>query len=92
MVASAWAFHKTAAGFDALAARQCRHAAHLIASRDAAVNPLEIKQQGKIEVFAIKAGKRYRLGVLRIRSNSPPLGLTETEFQKFSARLMRPVA
>jgi hypothetical protein len=31
-------------------------------------NPLEIKQEGRIVVSAIKAGKRYRLGGLRIQS------------------------
>ena len=32
-------------------------------------NPLEIKQEGRITVSAIKAGKRYRLGSLRVVSS-----------------------
>ena len=35
-------------------------------------NPLQIKQEGRIEVSALKAGKRYRLGSLRIISRPPP--------------------
>jgi hypothetical protein len=34
-------------------------------------NPLEIKQEGRIVVSAVKAGKRYRLGGLRIQSRPP---------------------
>jgi len=31
-------------------------------------NPLEIKQEGRINVSAVKAGKRYRIGSLRVLS------------------------
>ena len=34
-------------------------------------NPLEIKQEGRITVSAVKAGKRYRLGSLRVLSRPP---------------------
>jgi hypothetical protein len=34
-------------------------------------NPLEIKQEGRITVSAVKAGKRYRLGSLRVVSRPP---------------------
>ena len=35
-------------------------------------NPVEIKQEGQIFVSAVKAGKRYRLGGLRILSQPLP--------------------
>jgi hypothetical protein len=35
-------------------------------------NPLEIKQEGRIQVSAVKAGKGYRLGSLRVVSQPPP--------------------
>jgi hypothetical protein len=35
-------------------------------------NPLEIKQEGRIQVSAVKGGKRYRLGALRVVSRQPP--------------------
>jgi hypothetical protein len=37
-------------------------------------NPLEIKQEGLIEVRAIRDGKSYKLGGLRVRANAiaPP--------------------
>jgi hypothetical protein len=34
-------------------------------------NPLEVKKEGRIIVSALKAGKRYRLGGLRIQSRPP---------------------
>jgi hypothetical protein len=34
-------------------------------------NPLEIKQEGRIQVSVIKGGKRYRLGALQIISRQP---------------------
>jgi hypothetical protein len=34
-------------------------------------NPLGIAQEGKIEVSALKAGKRYRIGTLRVKSQPP---------------------
>jgi hypothetical protein len=45
-------------------------------------NPLEIKQEGRIQVSAVKAGKRYRLGSLRVLSRPmPPIpgGTPETK-------------
>ena len=36
-------------------------------------NSLEIKQEGLIEVHAIRAGKSYRLGGLRVRQNPAPV-------------------
>jgi hypothetical protein len=36
-------------------------------------NPLGIAQEGKIEVSALKAGKRYRIGTLRVKSQPPAL-------------------
>lgn len=36
------------------------------------INPLEIKQEGKIIVVAIKEGKRFRLGQLKVRSAPLP--------------------
>jgi hypothetical protein len=35
-------------------------------------NPLQINQEGRIQVSAVKAGKRYRLGSLRVVSRPPP--------------------
>lgn len=34
-------------------------------------NPLEIRQEGRINVSAVKAGKRYKLGSLRVLSRPP---------------------
>jgi hypothetical protein len=35
-------------------------------------NPLAIAQEGRITVSAIKSGKRYRIGSLRVISEPPP--------------------
>ncbi len=34
-------------------------------------SPLEIKQEGRIQVSVVKGGKRYRLGALQVFSRPP---------------------
>lgn len=36
-------------------------------------NPLEIRQEGKIQVSVLRAGKRYRLGTIKVRAVPAPV-------------------